>query len=153
MKVGNWSKYFFDNFRNGICFHVICTLNTPVSWFNRTFNLISYGRSFSRLQPSFSFIWCLKWMINFNSDKSHFWYSHMNIYFRYWTMYSTTGSASGVMFDCLKSVSLHLSSYRVIVIIWALGLSLAIPPLVGWSHYSPEPNGLRWVISILSLSE
>ena len=68
-------------------------------------------------------------------------------------MYSTVGNASGTMFDYLKTVSLHLSSYRVIVIIWALGLSLAIPPLVGWSHYSPEPNGLRLVISILSLSK
>ena len=143
IKVTNWSKYFFDNFRNGICFNIICTLNTPVSWCNHTFNLISYWRSFSWLQPYFNIIKYLKWIININSDKSHFWYSDVNIYFRYWTMYSTTGSASGVMFDCLISVSLHLSSYRVIVIIWALGLSLAIPPLVGWSHYSPEPNGLR----------
>ena len=59
-------------------------------------------------------------------------------------MYSTTGNRSDWVFDYMKTVSLHLSSYRVILIIWALGLSLAIPPLVGWNHYSPEPNGLRY---------
>ena len=79
-----------------------------------------------------------------NSSWLNFWYSDMNIYFRFWTMYSTTGNRSDWVFDYMKTVSLHLSSYRVILIIWALGLSLAIPPLVGWNHYSPEPNGLRY---------
>ena len=79
-----------------------------------------------------------------NSSWSNFWYSDMNIYCRFWTMYSTTGNRSDWVFDYMKTVSLHLSSYRVILIIWVLGLSLAIPPLVGWNHYSPEPNGLRY---------
>merc|ERR1712018_1016812 len=57
-------------------------------------------------------------------------------------MYSTTGNRSGMVFDSFIRLSLHLSSRRVIVMIWTAGLSLAIPPLIGWSHYSPEPNGL-----------
>ena len=60
-------------------------------------------------------------------------------------MYSTAGNRSGVVFDTLRKLSLRLSSQRVILMIWILGLSLAIPPLIGWSHYSPEPNGIRYV--------
>ena len=63
----------------------------------------------------------------------------------FWQMYSTTGDRSGFIFNCMKGLSPYLSCNKVISITWALGLAMAIPPLIGWSYYSPEPNGIRYI--------
>lgn len=60
-------------------------------------------------------------------------------------MYNTIGDRFGFIFNVMTSASQHLNFTRVIAITWALGLSLAIPPLIGWAYYSPEPNGLRYI--------
>ena len=58
-------------------------------------------------------------------------------------MYSTVGERSGMVFDSLGKLSLCFSSKMVIATSWAFGLMFAVPPLLGWSYYAPEPNGLR----------
>ena len=42
------------------------------------------------------------------------------------------------------SMFMGISSYSAITITWILALSLAIPPLLGWSHYEPEISGMRY---------
>ena len=59
-------------------------------------------------------------------------------------MYSTTAERSSNV-DFCRRISLQLNARRVISITWMMGLVVAVPPLVGWSHYAPEPNGLGYV--------
>ena len=59
-------------------------------------------------------------------------------------MYTTTVARPGVIHDLIKQVSLHLNSIHIIILTWLLGLSIALPPLLGWSYYTVEPNGLRY---------
>lgn len=63
-------------------------------------------------------------------------------------MYSTVGERSGVLFNSLGSISLCLSHNMVMTITWAFGLLFAVPPLIGWSFYVPEPSGLRYVLFV-----
>ena len=63
---------------------------------------------------------------------------------RLWTMYTTTTARPGVIHDLIKQISLHLNSIHIIILTWVLGLSIALPPLLGWSYYYVEPNGLRY---------
>ena len=47
--------------------------------------------------------------------------------------------------DSLHSnIFMGVSSYTSILVTWLLALSLAIPPLLGWSHYAPEISGMRY---------
>ena len=64
-------------------------------------------------------------------------------YFRWWMMYRTFGKAPYFVEVILNTISLRLGSYSVICLTWAFALSLALPPLLGWSYYVPEPNGIR----------
>ena len=64
-------------------------------------------------------------------------------------MFNMTGDRSGFIFTSMEGLSHYLSGKKVISITWALGLSMAIPPLTGWSYYSPEPNGLRYIHKML----
>ena len=41
-----------------------------------------------------------------------------------------------------KTFRVHLSSRKVIAFIWVMAFSLALAPLVGWSYYAPDTNGL-----------
>ena len=43
----------------------------------------------------------------------------------------------------IKTFAIYLSSSKVIVLTWVMAFSLALAPLLGWSYYEPEPNGLR----------
>ena len=60
-------------------------------------------------------------------------------------MFSNAGLAT--THDCqrafLGGIAERLSSYTVIAIVWLLSLSIALPPLFGWSYYAPEDNGIR----------
>ena len=44
----------------------------------------------------------------------------------------------------LSNIFMGVSSYTTILVTWVLALSLAIPPLLGWSHYAPEISGMRY---------
>ena len=52
-------------------------------------------------------------------------------------MYSSSGTSYCIQ-TTAGEMAKRLSSYTVIAIIWMLGLSLALPPLLGWSYYAPE---------------
>ena len=60
-----------------------------------------------------------------------------------------SNAAQTTAHDCqrafLGAIADRLSSYTVIGIVWILSLSIALPPLFGWSYYAPEDNGIRWV--------
>ena len=43
------------------------------------------------------------------------------------------------------------SSNYSIAVTWLLALHLAIPPLLGWSYYSPELSGMRYIFLRTSL--
>ena len=59
-------------------------------------------------------------------------------------MYRTYGTAPYFVEMILNTISIRLGSYSVIGLTWAIALSLALPPLLGWSYYVPEPNGIRY---------
>ena len=59
-------------------------------------------------------------------------------------LYSTVGMESCV-YPLVEGIAKALSSYVIIGIIWILGLLLALPPLLGWSYFVPEANGIRYV--------
>ena len=59
-------------------------------------------------------------------------------------MYRTTGG-EGCVHGLASVIARSLSSYAIIGILWILGLLLALPPLLGWSYYEPEVNGMRYV--------
>ena len=58
-----------------------------------------------------------------------------------------SNAAQTTTHDCqrafLGAIADRLSSYTVIAIVWILSLSIALPPLFGWSYYAPEDNGIR----------
>ena len=60
-------------------------------------------------------------------------------------MFSNVGQSN--THDCQRAflgrVAEQLSSYIVIFIVWIMSLSIALPPLFGWSYYAPEDNGIR----------
>ena len=60
-------------------------------------------------------------------------------------MFSNVGLST--THDCqrafLDGIAERLSSYIVIFIVWIMSLSIALPPLFGWSYYAPEDNGIR----------
>ena len=58
-------------------------------------------------------------------------------------MYSTVGQRSEMMFGVLNGIASHLSTAKIIGITWTWALSVALPPLLGWSYYAPDPSGLR----------
>ena len=58
-------------------------------------------------------------------------------------MYSTTVERPGIIFDTIKQASIHIGSIKVIALTWIFGLFIAVPPLLGWSYYAVEPNGIR----------
>ena len=62
-------------------------------------------------------------------------------------MYNSIGGSTGDIKKMLKAFSCHLSSNIVITLTWTMALSLALAPLLGWSYYEPESNGLRQVNS------
>ena len=35
----------------------------------------------------------------------------------------------------------------LVSLVWSL--TMALPPLLGWGHYTPEQNGMRWVTGSL----
>ena len=69
---------------------------------------------------------------------------------RWWIMYNSGAGSSNVITDLLKVFANFFSSSYVIATTWAMALSLALSPLIGWSYYEPESSGLRyiWFISI-----
>ena len=58
-------------------------------------------------------------------------------------MFSNSGNAEDWHRLFLGCIAKRLSSYIMITIIWMIGLALTLPPLLGWSYYAPEENGLR----------
>ena len=58
-------------------------------------------------------------------------------------MYETIGNQSGRVFNIGKVVSMHISPCKTVIITWGMGFAIAIPPLVGWGYYAPEPTGFR----------
>ena len=58
-------------------------------------------------------------------------------------MYNSVGGSFSSMRDYLKVFSIHFSSNNAIILTWMMALSLALAPLLGWSYYEPESNGLR----------
>ena len=56
-----------------------------------------------------------------------------------------SNAAQNTTHDCqrafLGAIADRLSSHTVIAIVWILSLSIALPPLFGWSYYAPEDNG------------
>ena len=63
-------------------------------------------------------------------------------------MYSSGAGSSNAMTDLLKVFANFFSSSYVIVLTWAMALSLALSPLLGWSYYEPESSGLRYIVFI-----
>ena len=57
-------------------------------------------------------------------------------------MCETMDNQSGLVFNIGKGVSTHVSPCKTVLITWGMGLAIAIPPLVGWGYYAPEPTGL-----------
>ena len=43
----------------------------------------------------------------------------------------------------IDTVSIHMNTYSVIFLTWAIAFALALPPLLGWNRYVPESNGIR----------
>ena len=58
-------------------------------------------------------------------------------------MYKTVGNQSGLVFNICKGISTYLGLSKAVIITWAMGFAVAIPPLVGWGQYTPELNGIR----------
>ena len=58
-------------------------------------------------------------------------------------MYSTAGGVSVLVRSVLERISRSLSPNKIIAVTWIFSLHLALPPLLGWSNYTPEPSGLR----------
>ena len=58
-------------------------------------------------------------------------------------MYENIGSHSGSFFNICRGISMYLSPWKTVMITWVMGSAIAIPPLIGWGHYAPEPNGLK----------
>ena len=58
-------------------------------------------------------------------------------------MYESIGNHDGKLFDICKVISRRLSPCKAVMITWILGSMIAIPPLIGFGYYAPEPSGLR----------
>ena len=58
-------------------------------------------------------------------------------------MYKTVGNQSGLVFSACKGIAMKLSHIKALIITWAMGFAIAIPPLAGWGQYTPELNGMR----------
>ena len=58
-------------------------------------------------------------------------------------MYSNSNNVEDSQRAFIGGIAQRLSSYMIIVITWILGLSITLPPLLGWSYYAPEDNGMR----------
>ena len=58
-------------------------------------------------------------------------------------MYKTVGNQSGLVFNVCKLISTLLSLRKAVIVTWATGFAVAIPPLAGWGQYTPELNGIR----------
>ena len=56
-------------------------------------------------------------------------------------MYSSTNEVSSTM-EVLRRIANYLTPGKIIALTWLFGLVMAFPPLIGWSYYGPEPNGL-----------
>ena len=65
------------------------------------------------------------------------------MYGRWWKIYRTLGDSSHYVQIVFNTISLRINSYGVIVMTWMIAAALALPPLVGWSYYAPESNGIR----------
>ena len=48
----------------------------------------------------------------------------------------------------INTISIRFNSSSVIRLTWAIALALALPPLLGWNHYAPESNGIRYLTTI-----
>lgn len=59
-------------------------------------------------------------------------------------MHRTFGTSPYFVEVVLNTISLRLGSYSVICLTWGCALALALPPLLGWSYYLPESNGIRY---------
>ena len=59
-------------------------------------------------------------------------------------MYRAMGKSSESVKKILDAMSSGLTPFIVIAIVWAMALSLALPPIFGWSYYTPESGGLRY---------
>ena len=71
---------------------------------------------------------------------------------RWWTMYRIIGDSSNKFFKACNCISVHLTPLKTVVITWMMGLSIALPPLLGWAYYAPEPSGLRYLNLIYGIS-
>ena len=56
-------------------------------------------------------------------------------------MYSPPSEVSSRM-EVLRRIANYLTPGKIIALTWVFGLVMAFPPLIGWSYYGPEPNGL-----------
>ena len=58
-------------------------------------------------------------------------------------MHRTFGAAPHYVEIVLNTISIRMGSYSVIGFTWISALALALPPVMGWSYYAPESNGIR----------
>lgn len=63
-------------------------------------------------------------------------------------MYRIIGDRSSKFFKACNCISVHLTPLKTVVLTWMMGLSIALPPLLGWAYYAPEPSGLRYLYLI-----
>ena len=68
----------------------------------------------------------------------------INFHLRWWIMYSAMGASPESVNKILNVMSRGLTPCIVNAITWALALSLALPPIFGWSYYTPESGGIRY---------
>ena len=59
-------------------------------------------------------------------------------------MYSAIGRSTKFVKNMLNAMSRGLTPCKVNLITWAMALSLALPPIFGWSYYAPESGGIRY---------
>ena len=58
-------------------------------------------------------------------------------------MYNCVGGSNNFL---LKFFAIHFSSIKAIAFTWVMAFSLALAPLLGWSYYEPESNGIRYIV-------
>ena len=58
-------------------------------------------------------------------------------------MYSAIGRSTKFVKNMLNAMSSGLTPCKVNIITWVMALSLALPPIFGWSYYAPESGGIR----------
>ena len=77
---------------------------------------------------------------------------HILLLNRWWTMYRIIGDSSSKFFEACNFIFVHLTPLKTVVLTWMMGLSIALPPLLGWAYYAPEPSGLRYLYLIYGIS-